>query len=76
MASNPHNAESLMKAIAQVIEGEAVKLQENAIKEAVASFERQLRIAVGGAAVNVSNFYSMRTMGEELVIHVKIEANR
>jgi hypothetical protein len=47
--------------------------KEEVIRLAVQEFEARIRKEVGQVAVNVANYYRAEVVGNELVIHVKID---
>lgn len=56
----------------QAIQIKADELREAAIKEATAQFEKDLRQAVGHAAISLTNFYSVQHLGPDLHLTVRI----
>ena len=66
-------ASSLEATIHKAVQDIAKETQELAIKEAVSNYEIQLRKAVGNIAISLVNFYSVERVGNELLIHVKLE---
>jgi predicted Zn-dependent protease with MMP-like domain len=66
--------DGLVSAIKNAVVTAAKEEQERLIVEAVQTFEKRLRTAVGNVAINVSDFFSVQRLGPELVIHVKVEA--
>lgn len=63
---------SLEEHFIQAVRLKADELREDAIKQATARFESDLRSAVGHAAVSLSNFYSVSRLGPDLQITVRI----
>lgn len=68
--------DALERALIQAIEGEVAQIREQLIKGAVAMFEREVRVALGRAAIDVTNYFSVQRQGPELVIRVQIEAKK
>jgi hypothetical protein len=62
--------------IQQQLEGYLAQKREMIIGEAITSFTRAVREAVGKAAVEVSDMYSVQRAGSDLVIRVKLEMDK
>jgi hypothetical protein len=74
MAMQNNTEEKIRGSIAEILEQEISKVREEVIAAAVAEYEAKVRKAVGNAAVQVSEFYSVHRMGNDLVITVKLHA--
>jgi len=63
---------TMIEEITTTVERRAETLREAAIKEAVEKFEKELRRDVGNIAIDLSRFFSVQQLREELVIHVRM----
>lgn len=66
-------AEALRRAVETCVLEAAGELREQAIREAVEQFERDLRKEVAVAAMSVQSRYRVEHMRDEIAIFVKIE---
>lgn len=64
-------AANLALAVATLVQNEADRLRDEAIKAAVAAYEADLRKAIGQKALEVSEFYSLEREGPNLKIIVR-----
>ena len=68
--------QSFEQAIRTSIQQHADAIREDCIKAAVAEFETRLRQAVGRAAIDLSNHFSVQRLGQDLVISVRVGEQR
>lgn len=64
---------SMEQAILDTLEKQSEQIKERAIRIAVATFEKELRVAVGNIAISIADYYSISRNDNELVIRVQIE---
>jgi len=62
-----------LKQITEVVAGAIRERMESHIREAVRSFEIELRKDVGRIAINMSNNYTIERLGPEMIIRVIID---
>lgn len=63
--------ETLETHLIRAINNHADAIREQAIKDAVAQFEKELRKAILSHAVELTKFYELRSNGESLTLTVR-----
>lgn len=71
MLSGPPDEVFLTRIIRGALQEAADKLREKFIKDAVTSYENELRRVVAGAAIDVTKLFELSRNGPDLVIKIK-----
>jgi hypothetical protein len=66
----------MMRSIHEALDKKLKELKEQIIRDAITTFDNELRAAVGTAAIKISEYYSMERLGPNLVITVRLEDKR
>jgi hypothetical protein len=71
MSDSTKTISRLEGTIRQTVNAEIEQVKEDIIKDAVSSFEKQIRKVVGFVTIDVANYYSIQRSGTDLCITVK-----
>lgn len=60
-------------AVHKAIQEQVDKAKEEIIQTVMKDFEKKIRETVGKVAITLANYYSVQTLGNELIIRVQIK---